>query len=49
MGSYTGYIRARIARALKNVELTEYQKNKLAEIFLKQLENAELFKEYKSI
>ena len=47
MDSTTGYIRERIARSLRHVELTEDQKKRLASSFLMQLEHQDLHKEYK--
>ena len=47
MDSTTGYIRERMARALRRAELTEHQKKQLATTFLKQLEQATLHKEFK--
>jgi hypothetical protein len=47
MGSTTGYIRERMARALRRVELKEYQKRQLAKIFLEQLRHQCLHKEFK--
>jgi hypothetical protein len=47
MGSSTGYIRERIARALRHAELKEHQKKQLAEAFLHQLDHQNLHKEFK--
>lgn len=47
MGSTTGYIRERMARALRHVELSENQKKQLARVFLQQLEHQNLHKEFK--
>ena len=47
MDSTTGYIRERMARALRRAQLTEHQKKQLATIFLKQLEQQSLRKEFK--
>ena len=47
MDSTTGYIRERMARALRRAELTEHQKRQLATTFLKQLEQESLHKEFK--
>jgi hypothetical protein len=47
MDSTTGYIRERIARSLRHASLTEGQKQRLAEAFLKQLEHQDLHKEFK--
>ncbi len=47
MCSTTGYIRERMARALRHVELKEHQKKQLAEVFLNQLEDQNLYKEFK--
>ncbi|MFZ0789149.1 MAG: hypothetical protein WAM94_05950 [Chromatiaceae bacterium] len=47
MDSTTGYIRERMARALRHAQLTEHQKKQLASTFLKQLEQPSLHKEFK--
>ena len=47
MCSTTGYIRERMARSLRQVELTEYQKDSLAKTFLNQLDKQHLTKEFK--
>lgn len=47
MGSTTGYIRERMARALRHAELKEHQKKQLAEVFLNQLARRDLHKEFK--
>lgn len=47
MRSTTGYIRERMARALRSVELTKVQKVMLAKVFLSQLESGKLYKEFR--
>ena len=47
MGSSTGYIRERMARALRHVQLTEQQKARLAEIFLRQMKQQCLHQEFR--
>ncbi|NQZ08400.1 MAG: hypothetical protein HRT35_14685 [Algicola sp.] len=47
MHSTTGYIRASMARSLRNAELTKKQKVTLAGIFLKQLESGLIYREFK--
>ncbi|MBT2787351.1 MULTISPECIES: hypothetical protein [unclassified Halomonas] len=47
MYSKTGYIRARMARALKSADLSDSQKKELALIFLHQLETGVLYQEYR--
>ena len=47
MGSTTGYIRERMARALRNASLTKNQKAELAKIFLGMLESDKIYKEFK--
>jgi hypothetical protein len=43
----TGYIRARMARALRQVELSKSQKGLLARVFLRQLESEKIYQEFK--
>ena len=47
MGPTTGYIRERMARALRNSELTNDQKKQLANIFLNMLHSGQLLKEFR--
>jgi hypothetical protein len=47
MASTTGYIRERMARALRHVELKEHQKERLTEVFLNQLAQTNLHKEFR--
>ena len=47
MGSTTGYIRETLARKLRHIELTENQKETLANVFINQLKSGKILKEYK--
>ncbi len=47
MRSTTGYIRERMARALRNCELSNKQKSQLADTFIKQLESKRIYKEFR--
>jgi hypothetical protein len=47
MGSSTGYIRGRLARSLKQAQLSDNQKHRLAETFLGQLEGQMIYQEFK--
>tara|TARA_Y100000589_G_scaffold321902_1_gene353995 strand:+ start:1210 stop:1704 length:495 start_codon:yes stop_codon:yes gene_type:complete len=47
MGSNTGYIRERMARALRHAELSDKQKARLAFIFINMLKTGKLYKEYR--
>ena len=47
MGSTTGYIRERMARALKQAELTNGQKQRLSEIFMTQLRHRRILMEFR--
>ena len=47
LGSTTGYIRERMARSRRHVDLEEHQKKQLASVFLMQLRQENLGKEFK--
>lgn len=47
LGSTTGYIRERMARSLRHADLEEHQKKQLASVFLMQLKQGNLRKEFK--
>jgi hypothetical protein len=52
IGSYSGYIRVRLARALRKGELSEPQKDRLNQHFLRLVETGNFtaeFKEYKKL
>ena len=48
MTSYSGYIRERMARKLRQVELTDNQKQRLATTFIRHLNNRSLYQEYRT-
>lgn len=46
MDSHTGYIRERLARALKNIALSDIQKKKITQTFMNQLKTGNMYKEF---
>jgi hypothetical protein len=47
MGSYTGYIRERLARSLRHAELSNSQRTRLINVFLSQLARGYLHQEFR--
>jgi hypothetical protein len=48
MGSYTGYLRERLARGLRHAELSKSQRTRLVNVFLSQLTRGNLHQEFRA-